>query len=536
MNRLAPLQHALRAARPSAARASSSARPLAHGARIAALPSGRRYASNTAKTSTANAPSKKTVLTPPSPEFERILASLRPGLEREDIAKRVAALFLLTEKKNEIEAVEKKLHSLLEGKHFEEVSARIKHYCRIPQRTCRSWQRLAPAWTSSEAEAALSEVGLTTFDYLNTLMESDMSVRVLNALDGRSAEAVEYDWVSYKETRKPESLEKLLQFFSNHGLDFVPPSKDNVAEVKMLRSMSKIDETPIIPESELEQESEEDVILRASNAARTPSSSPFQTVSRLSSQEDFPDLMQPHPALDPKDVVDYPPTEATPYFNRVIVRNHRSVFHDYSKEEPDIVETADEFVAELPVNKGFYDSLHQSILIRRGVVQQTGKGKIRRVSFTVLLGNADGLVGLGEGKHANSMVALKSARIDAIRNMDWVERFEKRTVWTEMRTKLGGTELILRPRPVGFGLRCNPYLHQILRAAGFKDISAKVWGSRNKMNVIKAAFRMLQAGHAPTGMGDGLGGPGKKLSKGSGLIGKEEVERARGRKLIPLRK
>ena len=45
------------------------------------------------------------------------------------------------------------------------------------------------------------------------------------------------------------------------------------------------------------------------------------------------------------------------------------------------------------------------------------------------------------------------------------------------------------------------------------------------MNVIKAAFRMLQAGHAPTGMGDGLGGPGKKLSKGSGLIGKEEVER-----------
>lgn len=148
MNRLAPLQHALRAARPSAARPSSSARPLACGARVTALPRGRRYASNTAKpTSAASAPSKKTVLTPPSPEFERILASLRPGLEREDIAKRVAALFLLTEKKNEIEAVEKKLQSLLQGQHFEEVSERIKHYLKNPP---KDLQELAKIGMSSE--------------------------------------------------------------------------------------------------------------------------------------------------------------------------------------------------------------------------------------------------------------------------------------------------------------------------------------------------------------------------------------------------
>jgi ribosomal protein S5 len=130
---------------------------------------------------------------------------------------------------------------------------------------------------------------------------------------------------------------------------------------------------------------------------------------------------------------------------------------------------------------------------------------------------------------------LKKARLAAVRNMDWVERFEKRTIWSELSSKLGATQVILRPRPVGFGLRCNPFLHQILRAAGLKDISAKVWGSRNRLNVIKAAFRMLQAGHAPTGMGDGIGGKGKKMSKGCGLVGKHDVERARGRKLVNLR-
>jgi len=119
--------------------------------------------------------------------------------------------------------------------------------------------------------------------------------------------------------------------------------------------------------------------------------------------------------------------------------------------------------------------------------------------------------------------------------MDYVERFEKRTIWTDMETKLGATRVILRPRPVGFGLRCNPNIHQVLKAAGIKDISAKVWGSRNPLNVIKALFRMLQAGNAPLSMGDGVGGGGRKLNKGSGIRGKSDVERERGRKLIDLR-
>lgn len=198
-------------------------------------------------------------------------------------------------------------------------------------------------------------------------------------------------------------------------------------------------------------------------------------------------------------------------------------------------EGGDAIVSSVPVSSGYYNNLYHSILMYRPVVQQTGKGKIRRVSYTVLVGDGKGLVGIGEGKHANNQTALKAARIAAVKNMDWVERFEQRTIWTEMRSKFGATELILRPRPVGFGLRCNPFLHQILRAAGMKDISAKVWGSRNKLNVIKAAIRMLHAGHAPTAMGDGIGGKGKKMSRGRGVRGKAEVERARGRKLISLR-
>ena len=257
----------------------------------------------------------------------------------------------------------------------------------------------------------------------------------------------------------------------------------------------------------------------------------------------FPDLRMHSPLLDPRDVHDLPPNKNNPYHNRVIIRNHRSVFHEYpdwetelESEDPPEREEQDDFVKSLPVSSKYYHGLHQAILMRRSVVQQTPKGKIRRISYMVLVGDGNGLVGYGLGKHSNGRIALRAAQLSAIKNMDWVERFEKRTIWTEMQTKYGATRLILRPRPVGFGLRCNPYLHQILRAAGLKDISAKVWGSRNKLNVIKAVFRIIHAGHAPTSMGDGIGGKGKKQSKGVGIRSMSDVERARGRKLISLRR
>ena len=259
----------------------------------------------------------------------------------------------------------------------------------------------------------------------------------------------------------------------------------------------------------------------------------------------YPDLMTPDALLDPRDVLEIPPSKDSPFHNRVVVRNHRSVFHNYAEGlEDDLLaedelkedERTDRDDAALPISTKYYKDLQQSILMRRGVVLQTGRGKVRRVAFMVLVGDGNGLVGYGEGKHAHGATALKAARLAAVRNMDYVERFEKRTIWTDMSTKLGSTHLILRPRPVGFGLRCNPNLHRILRAAGLKDVSAKVWGSRNKLNVIKAAFRLLHSGHAPTGMGNGLGGKGKKLAKGSGMMGKADLERARGRKLISLRK
>ncbi|KAH7345225.1 hypothetical protein B0J17DRAFT_638879 [Rhizoctonia solani] len=182
----------------------------------------------------------------------------------------------------------------------------------------------------------------------------------------------------------------------------------------------------------------------------------------------------------------------------------------------------------------FFDDLqrlHRFPLITKRVVQQTGKGKQPSFYSLVVVGNGRGMVGYGEGKDTNVPRSIDKAFVAAVKSMDRVDRFENRTLWGQLEGKFGATHIIMRARPSGHGLACNPYIHQVCKAAGIADISAKVHGSRNGMQIVKATIRMLQGGHAPTGMGDGVGGKGKREEAGVGMRGRDAIERERGRLL-----
>lgn len=262
----------------------------------------------------------------------------------------------------------------------------------------------------------------------------------------------------------------------------------------------------------------------------------------------YPDLLTHDPLLDSHESTTYKPTKKNPYGGKVTVRNEESIFkaareagavepgeRDSEVQETSTDEEGYSVLNHLPLSRSEMANLHYYPLFTRRITLQTGKGKIHRQYSLVVVGNGNGLVGYGEGKDEELPRATDKAYAEAVRNMDYVERFENRTVWTETQTKLGATRIILRPRPLGFGLRCNPNIHQVLKAAGIKDCSAKVWGSRNPLNVIKATFRMLQSGNAPLAFGDGVGGRGRKLDKGSGIRGKDSVERERGRRMLDLK-
>ena len=266
----------------------------------------------------------------------------------------------------------------------------------------------------------------------------------------------------------------------------------------------------------------------------------------MAQSEYFPNLMTPDALLDLHESKTFPPSRHTRYSNTVIVRNNPSIFRvarEIEEGERDETVVVDEVESStdamkpikfLHIPSSELQKLYRASVIRF-VKQQTGKGKVERYAILVAVGNGRGLLGLGgEGKGPDFPTALCKAFPQAVRNMDCIERFEDRTVWTEMESKFGATRIIVRPRPVGFGLACNPIIHEVFKVAGIKDASAKVWGSRNQYQVMKAIVRMLLPGREPTLMGNGLGRRGRTMEKGREMRSAMEIERDRGRRIIPL--
>ncbi|KAG9034233.1 28S ribosomal protein S5, mitochondrial [Tulasnella sp. JGI-2019a] len=245
----------------------------------------------------------------------------------------------------------------------------------------------------------------------------------------------------------------------------------------------------------------------------------------LAPGERFPSLHSPHPILDAWSTNQRDNAESD--LDKLFTRDPDIKFLNSPPPFPHLADSNEREVRTKPEIAP--RDKHMYVLIRKRVVHQSGKGKIASQYVGVVVGNGRGIVGFGDAKSENFNAAMTKAEANAIKNCDYVDLFEGRTIWTDMSIKFGSTKLELRPRPRGFGLMCNPYVHQVCKAAGIKDISAKVHGSRNPMAIIKASLMLLHPGGAPLAMGDGIGGRLRREYKKQGIKSQSTMERERGR-------
>ncbi|CAM1504134.1 Fc.00g017250.m01.CDS01 [Cosmosporella sp. VM-42] len=130
-------------------------------------------------------------------------------------------------------------------------------------------------------------------------------------------------------------------------------------------------------------------------------------------------------------------------------------------------------------------------LVTRWVSNQTRLGKVRSTSVVAIAGNGNGRLGLGMAKSTEPGVAEETAQMLAIRNMRPVRRYENRTIYGKVTSKISGTVVELSSRPPGFGLRVPHRIFEMCRAAGIHDIAARMPRSKNPMNSVKATYRAL---------------------------------------------
>ena len=93
--------------------------------------------------------------------------------------------------------------------------------------------------------------------------------------------------------------------------------------------------------------------------------------------------------------------------------------------------------------------------------------------------------------------AIHFAIMRAMKNMVPIMLFENRTVYRDLEAKFGATKVTLRWWLPGFEIRTNFYIEPFCRCAGIKDLFAKVHGSANRMNIVKAVFEALRLQKLP---------------------------------------
>lgn len=135
------------------------------------------------------------------------------------------------------------------------------------------------------------------------------------------------------------------------------------------------------------------------------------------------------------------------------------------------------------------------IIVNR--VSKTVKGG-RKMSFAafVVVGDGAGRIGMGHGKSNEVPAAIQKAFENARKNMIRIYLNDD-TLFHQTIAKFGATKVIAMPASEGTGIIAGAALRAVFEVLGVKNVVAKVIGSANAINVVRAGIRALQQMKSP---------------------------------------
>ncbi len=118
----------------------------------------------------------------------------------------------------------------------------------------------------------------------------------------------------------------------------------------------------------------------------------------------------------------------------------------------------------------------------------------KRLSFRacIVLGNFKGEVGVGVAKGADVSIAIEKAVRKANKNLIKV-LIVNETIPHWVLEKYGAAKILIRPAEKGHGLVAGGVVRTVLSLAGLKNVTAKIMGSKNKINNVQATIKALES-------------------------------------------
>jgi small subunit ribosomal protein S5 len=117
----------------------------------------------------------------------------------------------------------------------------------------------------------------------------------------------------------------------------------------------------------------------------------------------------------------------------------------------------------------------------------------RRFSFTalVVVGDGDGMVGVGYGKAREVPTAISKGVEEAKKNFFRVPRIAK-TIPHPTQGEAAAGVVLLRPAAAGTGVIAGGPVRAVLECAGIHDVLSKSLGSSNSINIVHATVAALR--------------------------------------------
>ncbi len=125
------------------------------------------------------------------------------------------------------------------------------------------------------------------------------------------------------------------------------------------------------------------------------------------------------------------------------------------------------------------------------ISKKTKGGNQMRFAALVVVGDKKGKVGVGLAKAKDVRSAIQKAVSLAKRKMI-VVTLRGTTIFCEVTVKYGAARIMLKPAPEGTGIIAGGAIRVVLEAAGVRNASAKIMGTKNKITNVYATIEALQ--------------------------------------------
>ncbi len=143
------------------------------------------------------------------------------------------------------------------------------------------------------------------------------------------------------------------------------------------------------------------------------------------------------------------------------------------------------------------DGLREKMIAINRVTKVVKGGRVMGFAALVVVGDGDGRVGMGKGKAREVPVSVQKA-MDEARNKLVKINLRNGTLHHAVIGRHGSSRVYMQPASDGTGIIAGGPMRAIFEVMGVTNVLAKIIGSTNPYNVVRATLNGLQAMNTPS--------------------------------------